>query len=240
MAAFVEHTGGDEMRFQRELAHYLAEFTPGPNNLYIRLIKEINSNRVIFCSLNYDLLFELSAGKLNRDFIYSSKKHSNAISLLKPHGSSNFWPATGNNRFINCSFKGNNVDYKGQVTILNQAETIQRCVTDDSFAPAIAIYAEGKKIKVSPDFINDQQKQWVEIVRNARRVCIIGTRIYPPDAHIWDTLAASKADIYYYGAVESDRIEFEEWKDKVHRKNIYFVNADFKKSVGLVAKIMKA
>jgi hypothetical protein len=240
MAAFEEYANGNVMRFQRELAHYLGEFTAGPNNVYIRLIREISSDRVIFCSLNYDLLFELSAGKLNRCITYSSEKSSNCIRLLKPHGSSNFWPDMGSNLLRNCTFEGNAGDIEAPVRPLSQFETIQKCLTEDSLSPAIALYAEGKKKKVCRAFVDDQQRQWTEIVKQASKVCIIGTRVFPPDVHIWGVLAASKADVYYYGASDSDRNDFEEWKKKVGRKNIYFVKADFESSVALVAKVMKA
>jgi hypothetical protein len=42
MAAFDEYADGDVMRFQRELAHYLAEFSPGPENVYLRLIRAVS------------------------------------------------------------------------------------------------------------------------------------------------------------------------------------------------------
>lgn len=102
------------------------------------------------------------------------------------------------------------------------------------------MYAEGKKKKVCPAYVNAQQKQWTAAVLSARKVGIIGTRIYSLDDHVWGTLAASRADIYYYGVTENDRMEFDEWKANAGRKNIYFVKANFGDAVALVAKVMKA
>lgn len=240
MAAFEEHVNGNVMRFQRELAHYLAEFTPGPKSAYLRLIRAVGHQRVIFSSLNYDLLFELSAGALHLKTTYSSENSAGSVRLLKIHGSSNFWPNTGSNQLKGCTFSGFTVDIEAPVLPLNQYDTIQKCLTQDSLAPAIAMYAEGKKKKVCPAYVNAQQKQWTAAVLSARKVGIIGTRIYSLDDHVWGTLAASRADIYYYGVTENDRMEFEEWKANAGRKNIYFVKANFGDAVALVAKVMRA
>lgn len=239
MAAFEEHVNGNVMRFQRELAHYLAEFTPGPKSVYLRLIRAVGHQRVIFSSLNYDLLFELSAGALHLNTTYSSKNSAGCVRLLKIHGSSNFWPNMGSNQIQGCTFLGCGVDIEAPVLPLNQYDTIQRCLTQDSLAPAIAMYAEGKKKKVCPAYVDEQQRQWTSAVLGARKVCIIGTRIYSFDNHVWGTLAASRADIYYYGVSENDRTEFDEWKANAGRKNIYFVKANFDEAVALVAKAIR-
>jgi hypothetical protein len=239
MAAFDEHVNGNVMRFQRELAHFLAEYSPGPENVYSRLIRAVGPQRVIFSSLNYDLLFELSAGALRLDTVYSSKKSHANIRLLKLHGSSNFWPDIGSNQFTNCIFEGNGIDIEAPVKPLNQYDTIQNCLKQDSLAPAIAMHAEGKEKKVCPSYVNDQQKQWTEAVLEAKKVAVIGTRIYPLDEHVWGTLSTTQADVYYYGVSELDREEFDKWKVNVGRKNIYFIKANFAEAVDLVAKVMK-
>lgn len=239
MAAFEEHVNGNVMRFQRELAHYLAEFTPGPKSVYLRLIRAVGYQRVVFSSLNYDLLFELSAGALHLNTTYSSQNSAGSVRLLKIHGSSNFWPDMGSNQFQGCTFSGCGVDIEAPVLPLNQYDTIKKCLSEDSLAPAIAMYAEGKKKKVCPIYVDEQQRQWTAAVQGARKVGIVGTRIYSQDDHVWGTLADSRADIYYYGISESDRSEFDVWKANAGRRNIYFVKANFEEAVALVAKIMK-
>lgn len=239
MAAFDEKFNGNVMRFQRELAHYLAQFAPGPNSIYLKLIRAVNPQRVIFCSLNYDLLFELSAAALHLGTNYSSEKLARSVRLLKIHGSSNFWPNLEGTQMHGCTFSGNGVDIEAPVRPLSQQDTIQQCLTQDSLAPAIAMYAEGKKKKVCPSYINDQQTQWTTAVSVATKVAIIGTRIYLPDKHIWTALSASRASVYYYGASEKDRAEFEDWKTRVGRKNIYFFKANFAEAATLVSNVMR-
>src|SRR5712664_3140427 len=86
MASYYEEAQGNTMRFQRELAHYLAQFHPGPSNFYVRLLKDIGIEKVVYSSLNYDLLFESSAAMLGLNTIYENRKIRDCARLLKPHG----------------------------------------------------------------------------------------------------------------------------------------------------------
>ena len=73
MARFYEFADGNIMRFQREMAAYLASFKPGTANEYIKLIRLIGPRRAIYASLNYDLLFELSAASLGWNTLFLDK-----------------------------------------------------------------------------------------------------------------------------------------------------------------------
>lgn len=72
MAEYDKYSNGNIMSFQRELAEYLASFIPTGSNVYIDLINSLGRNRVIYSSLNYDLLFEMSAASLGLHTYYSS------------------------------------------------------------------------------------------------------------------------------------------------------------------------
>ena len=238
MAAFYEYADGDVMRFQRELAYYLATFTPGPNNVYLRLIRELGINRFIFCSLNYDLLFELCAAMLGHRTAYTSEHSPGFVRLLKPHGSSNFWPHMPGVTIRNSTMRrSGRADIQAPIRPLSQADTIEKCVTEDSVAPAIAMYAEGKPVKISPDYVEAQQKMWSDSVGRASRICITGTRIHLPDTHIWAPLTACGADLFYFG-LESDRDSFESWKEVSKKRNAYFVKAEFSKAVPAILQRM--
>lgn len=239
MADFYEYADGDVMRFQRELAHYLATFTPGPDNVYVRLIRELSINRFIFCSLNYDLLFELSAAMLGHSIAYTSEHSTGFVRLLKPHGSSNFWPYMPGVTIRNSTIKrSGRADIQAPIRPLSQVDTLEKCVTEDSVAPAIAMYAEGKPVKISPDYVEAQQKMWADSVGRASRICIAGARIHLPDTHIWTPLTACSADLFYFG-LESDREAFERWGEVSKKKNAYFVEADFSTAVPMISRRMK-
>lgn len=233
MAQYRERFEDDTMRFQRELAHYLALFRPSKNNLYIRLIQSIGIQRVIFCSLNYDLLFELSAAALGINTLYGTTKTEGHVRLLKLHGSCNFWPDLSGNTIQGCTFKGNRVDIQASIRPLSQDETIYRCTHEDSVAPAIAIYAAGKPVKISPDYVEHQQAQWIDSLKLAKNAFIVGVRVHPIDQHIWGELAKTKANVIYCG-FSADQTSFSEWKASSLKKNSFFIEADFHNSIDII------
>jgi hypothetical protein len=83
----------DLIRFQRELARFLASFCPGQQNTYLKMLKKLVYHDVIYSSLNYDLLLECSASRFRRRISYTTNYDNSCINILKLHGSVNFWPA---------------------------------------------------------------------------------------------------------------------------------------------------
>jgi hypothetical protein len=238
MAAFYEYSDGDVMRFQRELAHYMAEFVPGPGNAYVRLIEELGISRCILCTLNYDLLIELSASQLGHNTTYTTVHSPGSLRLLKLHGSCNFWPHMPGISISNSTFKrSGRADIQAPIQPLSQQDTISKCVTEDSVAPAIAMYAEGKPVKISPDYVEQQQQMWANAVGEASRICIAGARIHSPDSHIWTPLSNAKGDLFYFG-LGADGELFDAWKETSKKRNAYFVEADFVAAVPAISKRM--
>lgn len=227
MAAYYKFSRGNVGRFQRELALYLAWFWPGPNNVYVRMIRELGVSQVIYSSLNYDLLFELSARVLGLQSLYGTQKRDRCARILKLHGSVNFWPDEALVRMSSCNFGENSgPDIQAPIKPLNQWHTIYRCLTEDSMAPAIAMYAEGKEVKTSPEEVNQQQEMWISSVNSAHKVFVVGVRVHPPDEHIWGTLGRCEADLTYYG-FPSDEEAFRKWESESGKKNVCFVKKDF-------------
>ncbi len=238
MAAFYEYSNGDVMRFQRELAHYMAEFEPGSGNAYIRLVRELDIERCILCTLNYDMLIELSALHLGIKPDYKVTPTPRSLRLLKLHGSCNFWPDMPGFTIINSTFRGGGRgDIGAPVWPLTREETIRKCNTEDSLAPAIAMYAEGKPVRVCPDYVQKQQRMWAQAVATATKICIAGARIHPPDTHIWEPISATKADVFYFG-LRSDRKSFDEWKETSGKKNACFIESDFSAALPELSRIV--
>ena len=236
MAAYYEYADGDIMGFQRQLAEYLASFQPGSGNLYRQLIERVGPKRAIYSTLNYDLLIEQSAASLGLNSNYSKTLRQNCIRLLKPHGSSNFWPDIPLGMVRGLTVKRNGVaDVAAPVLPLSREKTLYRCVHDDSLAPAIAMYAEGKPVRVCPDYVAAQQAQWAELATDAKRIFVSGVRVHSSDTHIWGTLARSDASVFYYG-LGADRIEFFKWKNQSKKSKAYYIEADFAAAVDQVAR----
>lgn len=94
---------------QKELACYLSGFEIRPGNGYIRLFNKLHNVLKDICivTLNYDLLIEQALGLQGFNIDYNDDKKG--ITVLKPHGSSNFLPRfpkgmtiTGSMTAINC------------------------------------------------------------------------------------------------------------------------------------------
>jgi hypothetical protein len=230
MASFNKHSDGDVMSFQRSLAHYLAEFSPGERNEYRRLIRDLGVARIIYSTLNYDLLFELAAASLGLHTNYSRKPWAGHVRLLKPHGSSNFWPDIPLGTFRQVKFKNTKIDIAAPVRPVDQRDTLHRCQQEDSLSPAIALYAEGKPVKVCPDYVTDQQDQWRQVATNASQIFITGVRVNYTDAHLWDVLGMTKAKVVYFG-LDGDREAFLDWKEHKRKKQAYFVPGYFSDAI---------
>ena len=240
MAAYRVHVDGETMGFQRELAAYCARFTPGGSNVYLDLIRALGVKRVIYSSLNYDLLFEQAAAMLGFPTVYADERGDDRVRLLKLHGSCNFWPAIPSGMFEGLRIMGEEAraDVVTDATrILTQVETVQRCASDNSFAPAIAIFAEGKAVRVNPDYVERQRQSWRLAVARAKRVFIGGVRVHPVDDHIWGVLARTKAPIHYFG-LASDKDAFEAWAGKERKARSFFIEADFAKSISIMRSCM--
>ncbi|MBP2197241.1 hypothetical protein [Pantoea cypripedii] len=240
MAAYNEFANGNVMSFQRELAGYLARFKPLQGNHYIRLIESLNNRRFTYCSLNYDLLFELSANSLGYGITYSNRLAPRNIRLLKIHGSCNFWPDLGKSIIRGVSFFGSfSAAISAQVKPLNQYQSILKSTTEDSIAPAIAMYAEGKKVTVCPDYVSAQQEMWNESINETSKIFIIGVRVHQADKHIWQNIGESESDIYYFGASKADEEEFVAWKDAYRKKNAYFRLCLFPEAIDAIISLTR-
>lgn len=236
MVQFYEHADGDIMRFQREMAGYLAQFAPGKNNAYIRLIRTVGPRRAVYASLNYDLLFELAAGVLHLNTHYSLEPAINGVRLVKPHGSCNFWPDIPPGMLRGATFKrSGRADVQAPIRPLNQQESLHRCATEDSLSPAIAMYAEGKAVKVSPDYVEHQQALWKAAVGAASQIFVVGVRVHNADLHVWGELAKANAPLTYFGQ-RWDRAPYEDWKTVNRRKQAYFIEASFEECISFIGR----
>lgn len=236
MAAFYEFAAGDIMRFQREMAEYLAAFSPGSENAYVRLIRTIGPRRAVYASLNYDLLFELAAASLRLNTHYGTEPAVGAVRLLKLHGSSNFWPDIPVGMIQNSIFaRSRRADIQAPIRPLNQQETLYRCRVEDSVAPAIAMYAEGKAVKISPDYVERQQALWTTTTHNASRIYVVGVRVHHADIHIWGQLAKTRAPVTYFGR-KWDRAPYEQWGKDNRKQNVYFIEATFDECIAFIGR----
>jgi hypothetical protein len=172
MAAYYSRTNARVARFQIELARYLVGFVAKVDNAYVSLISGLGPKGVLYSSLNYDLLIEDAAGLAGYSGVeYSTGLAENRINVLKLHGSSNFWPDLGRGQIRGLVINGYPVDVEANnVDTLTREQTLERCASETDLGPVIAMYAEGKNVKTSPRFVDEQQRMWLDALTKARRV----------------------------------------------------------------------
>ena len=233
MSAYLKYAHGDTTQFQRELAAYLLRFKPRPTNAYKHLLLTLGVNHIVYVTLNYDLLFEESAAAVRLSIRYDLCRKESFARLLKIHGSCNFWPKLNENQYVGCSFQGCETDVEAPVLRLTREASERRCADGNSIAPVMAIYCEGKTVKVCPAEIKRLQCLWLSTVADATHVFISGVRVHVTDTHVWQPLAETKAQVTYFGFL-SDKPEFDAWKATSKKQNAYFMEANFKECVDII------
>jgi hypothetical protein len=199
MAAYRLHTRDNLMAFQRELARYFAQFRPGLSNAYCDMISSLRDFDVVYGSLNYDMLFELAASRLGQNVVYEATPRAGFVRHLKPHGSCHFWPDIPPGTFNGVTLSGNgSADIVGPVKPLSPRDTLLRC-DEEEFAPAIALYAEGKPVRMCPRFVERQASELTQAILSSAGVFVVGVRVWPADEHLWGPLARTPASIHYFG-----------------------------------------
>jgi hypothetical protein len=119
----------------------------------------------------------------------------------------------------NVVFKGNGSNVEAPVRVVwSQTEIETFCRREDSLAPAMSLYAPGKQVLYSSRFVAEQQRVFREEISEAAMIYVIGMRVLPNDAHIWDVLAAAKGELQYVG-VEPD--EFLAWASQARRDSVH-------------------
>lgn len=234
MSLFNKRLNMQLQAFHRELSSYLADFVPSTNSYYIQLLRHLSGRNVIFGSLNYDMMLEEAAMILGMRVSYGIERRPNTVRVIKPHGSINFWPDTPPEMFKNCTFPGVGVAVKAPVKPVDRISAKHRCDVDTSFSPAISMYAEGKKVLVCPDFVQNQQMMFSTACRRASRIIIVGVRVVAEDSHIWEPILKSGSEVTYFGN-DADESELRAWADAGNRKNVNFVNGYFDKAIANIS-----
>lgn len=216
MLAFYQARPGEVSGLLREMAQYFAKFTPGPDNYYIQVLRWAATGRsqAVIVTTNYDLLIELAIDSVGKLVTYGPRPVAfNYISVLKIHGSANFLPAMAPRQITGLSIvvpEGASAVDSPVRLATSAAEVMRFCMHEDVLAPAIACYMRGKPILYCPTFVREQQTGFRKEIQQAKRIIVIGLRVNPADAHIWEPLAQAKARIDYVG-LKPDAAAFEDW-----------------------------
>jgi hypothetical protein len=228
MVEFRRQRDQDTTSLLREMAEYFVDFAGGPRNLYREIVaiarKQPVSVRLV--TTNYDLLIEQAITEAGSLIAYHPPPlPTNNISLLKIHGSCHFLPDTRGLTLTGVTFSGNMVNVETPVKIARSRDEVREfCKTEDSLAPAIAVFAPGKAVLFSSEMVKDQQAKWSASLAEASVVYIIGLRVVTGDEHIWGALAKSNAVIQYVGPEKEAIIT---WAEASGRANVHYLARTF-------------
>lgn len=228
MVEFQKQRDADTTSLLREMAEYFVDFAAGPRNLYREIVRIVRQQPVSvrLVTTNYDLLIEQAITEAGLLIAYHPPPlPADNISLLKIHGSCHFLPDTQGLTLTDVTFAGNAVNVETRVKIARSRNEVREfCRTQDSLAPAIAVFAPGKPVLFSSEMVKDQQAKWLATLAEASVVYIIGLRVVPGDEHIWGALAKSNAAIQYVGL---DKETILAWASASNRANVHFLARTF-------------
>ncbi|PKG37485.1 hypothetical protein [Psychromonas sp. Urea-02u-13] len=239
--ASIEDDSRNITPMQKEMACYLSKFSVKNDNAYTRLFNRLRSelSKMTIVTLNYDLLIEqaLSHHGLHIDYNATGQ----GVSLLKPHGSSNFLPQlpAGFNVSGNV-FKGCGSYFEGLETkaVESHDEIIKwtKDLRNSDLSPVLALYQKGKRIVVNNELINNIQKKYVEAISNSNLIFVIGVKYVEHDNHIWDCISSCKGKVVIVDPYPSDTMK---WAETNSLQNIEVMESGFEDIVLKIASDIK-
>lgn len=236
MEQFRAERDKDSTALLREMAAYFVEFVPGPANYYRGLLRAIRDSRrkTVIVTTNYDVLLEQAISSAGLHIAYTAANApKDNVAVLKIHGSCHFLPYIGANTMRGCTFVGSGTNFEGPIKIAQSAEEVRHfCQTEDSLAPAVALYAPGKRVLFCPSFVLKQQAEWKSAASAARTIYVIGLRVLPADDHIWGELAKAPGTIEYVG-FEPD--EFKAWSESHRRRRDHILERTLEAALPLIS-----
>ncbi|MBI2871999.1 MAG: hypothetical protein HYY00_02270 [Chloroflexi bacterium] len=226
----------------RHMTLYLAQFRPDGSgrDLYSRFLNALNkhelAHQVLYSTLNYECVLELSASAMGKRVNYGGVEvDRNAIGIWKLHGSCNFLSA-GIKASSGVLFSSG-VAFEGELKAVNPNDAIEYCLSDMGLYPAMALYMNAKPVQVGQSVIHGLQRRWADVVRKANRLLVVGVRPYPGDTHIWQPLAECQGELGFVGP----QPDFDLWREsqragKVSRWIGSRWDACFEQSVAFIAE----
>jgi len=159
---------------------------------------------------------------------------ANNVTVWKLHGSCNFIP---NPQEISMR---RGASYAWGVTInvglihVSPSEAAKWVMGDNTLYPAMCMFTLNKPSQISPGVFAEYQRKWAELTLNAENIVLAGVKPHAPDKHIWEPLAATKANVYFVGG-ES---EFNSWSPSRGYRKTYYLGSTFAATIGEISDIL--
>jgi hypothetical protein len=185
-----------------EMAIYFSRFDPplDGSDCYSRLIWRLKQSELVpntrIATLNYECVLDIAASRLGLKLTYlSDTLLPDNITIWKPHGACNLIP-NAQVYHLNIVAKG---IYDGPLRGVDLPEVRRLYDTGYALPPAMSLFAPGKPTPVAGTWVDETRRQWAEWVQGADVVVVIGARPLFEDAHIWEPIIGSSAEVWYIG-----------------------------------------
>jgi hypothetical protein len=179
----------------RNMAEYFCQFqiSSFSENLYSCLLDTLKPSldKIVFSSLNYDLLLEYTA--TSKEIVtnyFLDRQDSKEIIFWKLHGSCNFLPA--NIQLDSDILFQSNIIWDTTLRGVDPRDAFAFCRSQTGLYPAMCIYMKSKPTQIGYTQIKSIQNKWREAILHAEKVLIIGVKPYLANTHIWEPLTQTK------------------------------------------------
>ena len=104
-----------------------------------------------------------------------------------------------------------------ETRIIDEPDQHAKELRESAVPPVMCYFQPDKKTRSGVSFIENQRQRFVDLVRLASSVAIVGVKVRAHDRHLWDPLARTSARLVYC-AGEAGASEFEAWA-KTHGRS---------------------
>jgi hypothetical protein len=184
---------------QRSMAAFFYRYAPTPKGLYGRLadrIKRHNWTGAI-ATLNYERMLLLAMNGRGIATYCGGPNVETKVEICLPHGCCNLFCESVAGGAAAVSMAGMNVTTNGPVVAVGHPDAFWHRIQNDAFPPVMSYFEPTKFTTSGANFIEEQRRRLTTFITEANAIAIIGIQVREDDAHIWDALAATNADIYY-------------------------------------------
>jgi hypothetical protein len=210
MAALIERHSHAIAPLMQDMAIFFSMFgfARDASNLYTRIVKAETGGNILWATLNYECLLELAVASVGNKIGYFQDPPltQGEVPVWKLHGSCNF-KVSGLEATRGISFSSG-ISFGAGIEPIELSAVRTHYKGNTALYPAMALFAKGKPIAMSPDPVQWAQRRWAEHVSVATRTLVIGVHPNKDDEHIWGPLRRAPGALGYVG----DPKAFNDWR----------------------------
>jgi hypothetical protein len=205
---------------QRAMAAYFFGRGLRETNLYARLARRIRQARWsgATATLNYERLLEIALlhSGLQPYVGDAPAGLRQGIEIVLPHGCCHIFCDSVRMAAGGVSFAGTGITIDGPVRVIADPQEHRARILKDAVPPVMSYFVPEKLTTAGASFIKNQRERWASLTAEAPTIAVVGVRIRPHDAHIWEPLASTEGRVVYLSG-RRGATEYEVWR-KGHNK----------------------